>query len=161
VQRFTFPLDKVLAFKERKEVVAEGRRRQAEAVLREKEAEVTAIRDKLLQASRDFPARVGEALDKGAWLTGYWQTVRLGEALDAALKQAEKAGKEYERALAVKKQAALEVEVLANLRQQRWQEHRRVLLRAEQVQLDEIGVRRWLEAKDSKLEENEQEEIKP
>jgi flagellar export protein FliJ len=141
---FVFSLEKVLRFKQRREWLAEVGLKQAAAVLQTRASMVAALRDQVAKACDDLPATVGQALDTATWLVGYWQSVRLGEALEAAEQQARQAAKDHQQAAAQRQQAAKEVEVLLTLRKQRWSEHQQQWQKTRQEELDEISLRRWM-----------------
>jgi hypothetical protein len=144
VKPFSFPLDKVLRFKERNEWLAQAKQEQANAVLQARLAEVAALHDQLLAACNERPAKVGEPLDTAAWLVGYWQSVRLGQALDVAEERVRQAAMDYQQAANLRQQAAKEVEVLLTLRRQQHSAHRNQLQRVRQEELEEISLRTWL-----------------
>jgi hypothetical protein len=108
---------------------------------------VIALRDQIAKACDDLPASVGQALDTATWLVGYWQSVRMGQALETAEQSAAEAKKEYQQADAERKKASLEVEVLVTLRKQRWTAYQQQLQKARQEELDEISLRRWMAAR--------------
>src|SRR5579862_6842561 len=147
MKRFTFALERVLKFKERREQLAQAKQKQAAMLLQEAQAETSALSEQLERVCLRLQHKLGKPQDATTWMAVYLQSARLQQALQTATARVERAAHEFDVAAAARKQAAIEVEMLHTLRQQKWQEHRRKYEHAAQEQLDELGLNRWLGAK--------------
>jgi flagellar biosynthesis chaperone FliJ len=143
VQRFEFRLERVLKLKKQREWLAELRQMEARAALDAARAQVAVLHDQVAQSAAALQACVADALRDAAWLARHQQALRLGPLLELAEANARQADHKYQEASAARTQIATEVEALRHLRQQEWHAYRLALLRAQQEQLDEVGLRRW------------------
>jgi flagellar export protein FliJ len=143
MKRFAFALESVLRFKRRREWLAELGQKQAAAALQQARAEVVVLRDRLDGVCTRLHDKLGKTLDTAAWMAAYHQSALLAQALETATQAVDRATRTWERAAAVHKQAAMEVEVLLTLRREKEQEHRRDALQAGQEEVNEATLRRW------------------
>jgi flagellar export protein FliJ len=157
VKSFTFELDKVLKFKQHREQAAEVQQKQAAMALQAAHAKVSAIGEQLDELSLRLQTKLGKAQVTTTWIAVYLQSALLEQALQIARQDVERAARQFEKAAAARKQAAIEVETLLTLRGQKWHEFLVESERALQVGLDEIGVRRWIAARRGKPGQNETE----
>jgi flagellar biosynthesis chaperone FliJ len=148
VQRFEFRLERVLKLKKQREWLAELRQKQARAALDMARAEVAAIHDQIAQSAAVLEAGLAAAARDASWLSRHQQSLRLGRLLELAEDKARQADVKYQEASAARTQIATEVEALQHLRQQEWHTHRLSVLRAQQEQLDEVGMRLWRAGQD-------------
>jgi flagellar export protein FliJ len=149
VKRFQFRLERVLAVKERRERVAEMRQRQAQARREEARAECVRIEEHMARNAADASARLRQAAALGTWQAHYEQAAALDRLLAAARRQADEAEAQLQEANRLRIQASLEVETLRALRAREWQAYRREAARQQQNTLDELGLQRWLAAREA------------
>ncbi|MBI3408767.1 MAG: flagellar FliJ family protein [Planctomycetes bacterium] len=153
MKRFEFALERVLHFKKQRERLAEARQLEARARLQAAEAVLKELRRELEKTAMEMRARLGEGLELGAWTAGYRKVEQLGRKVSAAEEAVRLAAKHYMDASAARKQLAIEVEGLKQLRERQWHEHQAAAARAEQIMLDDIGLRRWQESAGAAWEE--------
>jgi flagellar export protein FliJ len=150
MKRFTFELERVLKFKQRREQLAQVQQRQASAALQAAKAEALTLRDQLDRACLRLQQKLGKPQDATTWLAVYLQSSLLQQALQSAGQKVEGAAANFQVAAAARQKAAVDVEMLLTLRQQKWQEHLREFQQTAQERLDELGLRRWLGARAGK-----------
>jgi len=143
MQRFEFRLERVLKLKKQREWLAELRQMEARAALDAARAQVAVLHDQVAQSAAALQTCLASAVRDAAWLARHQQALRLGPLLELAEAKARQADHMYQEASAARTQIATEVEALRHLRQQEWHAHRLARLRAQQEQLDEVGLRRW------------------
>jgi flagellar export protein FliJ len=151
MKRFTFELERVLKFKQRREQVAEVQQKQAAAALQAAKVEARALGEQLDRVCLGLQQKLGKPQNTTTWMAVYLQSARLQQALQTAVGKVESAAQLYDRAALARKQAAVEVEMLVTLRQRKWQVHCRDMQLAAQEQLDELGLRRWQAARAGQL----------
>jgi len=152
MQRFQFGLDKVLKFKERREWLAQIRQKQKAAAVQAAQAVEGELQDQLNLTCLRLQEKLGKPQDATMWMAVYAQSVRLEQALQSAKQKVEVASQELDEAAALRKQAAIEVEMLLSLRQKKWQEYRGDCQKAAQAQLDDMGLQRWIAAKAASID---------
>lgn len=141
MKRFDFRPERVLNWKRQLEKLAQQRLWRARVVLDAAEACVRALEEQLARlAGQMTPGAVGQPI---SWMDYRLQALRIGEQLEQAQARAREAQRRFDEAAAQLVQISQEVEILRQLRQQHWQAYRRELQRAEQVHLDEVGLKRW------------------
>jgi flagellar export protein FliJ len=153
VSRFKFSLERVLKHKERRERLAEMRQQRALVELRAREAAAATLRNRLESIRAELPS--AGALDLAAWLANFRHAERLTRELDQADIEVIRAARSVQEASAQRRQQALEAEALRQLRQRRQEEHVAEAARAEQLFLDEQGLRRWQQPADDTAMEQE------
>jgi len=124
------------------------RQRQAQARREEARAECVRIEEQLNQTTASASAKLRAAAILGTWQAHYAQAVALGELLAAAQRRADEAEAQLQEANRLRIQASLEVEALRALRAREWQSYRKEAARQQQNNLDELGLRRWLAARE-------------
>jgi flagellar biosynthesis chaperone FliJ len=149
VQRFEFRLERVLKLKKQRQWLAELQLKQARAALDAARAEVAALHELVARSAVALAAGLsGDA----AWLTRQQQALRLAPLIERAEGKAREADVKYQKAGAERTQIATEVEALLHLRGEEWREYRLGVLRAQQEQLDEVGMRLWRAGQDGSRE---------
>jgi hypothetical protein len=148
VQRFEFRLERVLKLKKQRQWMAELRQKQARAALDAARAEAAALHELVARSAAELAAGLAGAADDPAWLTRQQQSLRLAPLIELAEGKARKAEGEYQQASAERTRIATEVEALLHLRGEEWREHRLAVLKAQQEQLDEVGMRLWRAGQD-------------
>jgi flagellar protein FliJ len=149
VKRFEFRLERVLRLKRQRARLAELNQKRARLAVEAVEARIAALREELARDALGLAAKIGQALPVGAWQSVQVRAARLGRDLLAAETDLRKAAEELERAAATRARAATEEEALLYLRRHAEEAHREAMARAEQVQLDELGLLRWRAARDA------------
>lgn len=143
MRRFDFSLDRVLRLKRQVLRLAELRQRQAHADHAAAAAEVERLARGLDDAAEALGRDVGRPLPAAAWLGRAEQAARANRLLEAAHAAARATAERLRAADRVRAQAATEVEALVQLRDHRLREFHRAVGRAEQADLDAVGLRRW------------------
>jgi flagellar export protein FliJ len=143
VKRFEFHLQRVLQFKERNERLAEARQQAALADLQRCEAEMAALGQQLHEVATSQQTQPGKVLNLAGWLTLHRKAEQLRQALLQAEQQTRQARVRYAQASRERRDRAVEAEALRKLRQRQSLSHREAVEHAEQVALDDIGLRRW------------------
>lgn len=147
MKRFEFPLDRVLRVKRQLERAAEMEQQKAAAGVDAAHRELGVQRENLRRFADKIAASVGKAVSPHSWTVASDG----GEHLDEAIRRAEVAVAEAEKVLAAaaaaRSKIAAEVEALATLRQQQWDLWSRENQTKVQSELDEVGLRRWMAAR--------------
>jgi len=143
VQRFEFRLERVLKLKKQREWLAELRQKQARVALEAARAEAAILQEQIAQSAAALAAHLADPARDASWVARHQQALRLGPLLELAEAKSRQANEKYRQASAARTQVATEVEALLHLRQQEWHAHRLIVLRAQQEQLDEVGMRQW------------------
>ncbi len=140
MSKFAFSLDGVLRYKRQREQMAELREMQARAALDLARQRVDELKEQLRQAAENMaePPRPPDS-----WPARFERTIRIGDALHAAIRVMEQAEQALLEATKERVRWSTEVESLKLLREQQLAEHQHTQQRAEQVRLDELGMRRW------------------
>ncbi len=141
MRRFVFSLEQLLKVKEQHERLAKLRQQQALVSREAAAAQVLALEQILADAA--VRVQRPDGVDPVALATRQEHASRLATRLHGARVAEQRAFRELEEATRRLRQAAVDVEALLTLRQQQWQEHRRTLLRQQQEQLDDHGMRAW------------------
>lgn len=143
MQRFEFRLERVLKVKQQRERLAEMRQKQARVALDAARADVAALNDQIARNAAEYEARLGRG-GAADGLLGLWQqSARFADQMSFLEARVHQAAAHYQAASAARAQIATEVEALLGLRRQKWEEHRLLAQRAQQEQLDDVGMRRW------------------
>jgi flagellar FliJ protein len=146
VKRFEFNLDGMLRVKRQLERLAELEVQKAQQRVAEAVARVHALSDQLAAASDRMAARVGQAMAAGEWAAAFERAERLGEQIATAKLDVQATEQGLESARRERVQVATDVEALSTLRGQKWEQWRQEVAAAQQEQLDEVGLRRWMAA---------------
>jgi flagellar FliJ protein len=150
MQRFEFRLERVLKLKKQREWLAELRQKQARAALEIARAELAVLHEQIAQCAAVLQDGLAAASRDALWLSRHQQALRLAPRVELAEAKAHQADLKYREASTARTQIAAEVEALQHLRQQEAQAHRLALLRAQQEQLDEVGLRQWRAGQDGR-----------
>lgn len=145
MKRFEFRLERILKLKKQQKWLAEMHQKQAQAALDAAQAELAPLQDQLTTALAELQQGAPDA----SWLGRYQHSTRLADLVALAQAKVLAAETEYELACEARKQMAAEVESLLLLRGQEWQAYRYDLQRAQQDLLDEVGMRRWRDERQS------------
>jgi flagellar export protein FliJ len=148
VQRFEFRLERVLKLKKQREWLAELHQKQARAALDVARAELAVVHEQIAHSAALLQAGLAAAGCDALWLSRHQQVLRLAPRLELAEAKLQQADVKYREASAARTQIATEVEALEHLRQEEAQTHRLAVLRAQQEQLDEVGMRLWRAGQD-------------
>ena len=146
MKRFLFRLERVLKLKQQRERLAELRQQQARQLVEAARAEVSRLTEQLQQTAGALRGKGAGPVPAGTWIAHYVHSAQLGQALESAEVHVQRALQRLQEAAAQRTKIAQEVEALQHLRGQQWQEHSQDMMRAEQVRLDELGMRRWTAA---------------
>jgi flagellar export protein FliJ len=149
MKRFQFRLERVLSLKERHERLAEMRQQQARAQWDAARAECIRIEEELAQTTASAAQRLRQAAALGTWQAHYEQAAALDDLFAAAQRRVVEAEKLLQEANRLRIQASLEVETLRDLRAREWREYREQVARHRQNNLDELGLQRWLKAREA------------
>lgn len=147
MKRFDFRLQRVLKLKQQRERLAELRQRQARQVLDAARAEVARLWEQLGHTAGALTGKLGGAVPASAWVAHYDHSVQLSKILETAEAREQRAEQGVQEAAALHTRIAQEVEALLCLRGQQWASHWQEVARADQVRLDELGLRRWRAAR--------------
>jgi flagellar export protein FliJ len=148
VKAFEFRLERVLNVKRQRERLAELRCKQCLLELEGARARVRGFEEMLANAAHEAAVQLGQSLTASAWTASEEQAVRIDKALEQAEAACRQADSRYQQAKEALRQIAVEVEALVTLRNEQVQAHRLALQRAQQEQLDDVGLRRWLDAQE-------------
>jgi len=147
MKRFDFPLDRLLKVKRQLERLAEMEQLRCTQLLDQSRKKVLAIQQQLQDASDAISARIGNSFDPRQWAS----IAEYSEGLTRAIVVAEREVSVAENQLALAAQEliqiATEVEALKTLREQQWEKWKAEFQKADQERLDELGLRRWMQAR--------------
>src|SRR4051812_24703775 len=115
------------------------RQQQARLVFDAALAEVSRHEARLAEAADGGVEAYRRAAALGAWQARSEQVAALGQAVEAARREARKAEQKWQEAGLARSRIASEVEALLVLRRQQWEAHQAEAARREQEQLDELG----------------------
>jgi flagellar protein FliJ len=146
VKRFEFSLDRLLKVKRQLESLAELEQQKAESAVQEAHAVVAQLQEQLARVAEGVNGHVGHAMSPHQWVNAYQLSDRLGQSLAIAEQVAEKAELRWTEARRERAQVAAEVEALDTLQHQQKEKWQREYEAANQEQLDDIGLRRWMAA---------------
>lgn len=141
--RFRFSLEPALRYKERRERLAEIAQLHALGRKQACAAEVNRLRQSLEMAAQFLHGRMATGFDVTTWLATMRQTEQLGKSLQAARDREREADRQFQEAVKVYQQAAREAEALRTLKQQQHHDYLEATARAEQIDLEQIALRRW------------------
>ncbi|VTT97899.1 : FliJ [Gemmataceae bacterium] len=154
MKRFEFALDQVLKVKRQLERFAELEQQRAAAAAERAAAARQQLNDQLARVAERFTSAVGSAMAPGQWAAASDLTERLGYSLARAEEEVAVAERHLRDASQKRTALATEVEALQTLRQQQWEQWKRDSQKAEQGQLDEVGLRRWMTARDRRTSDS-------
>lgn len=149
MQRFRFSLERVLRLKKQRKRLAEARQAETLARLREIEAEEEVLKRELQKTALGMQEKLAQGLNLTNWLNAFRQAESIGKSMaNAQARRLVAVGRVAEAAAALR-QVAQETEALIQLRERHWQAYREAVNKTEQIQLDDLGLRRWRGAEDS------------
>jgi flagellar export protein FliJ len=140
MKSFAFSLESVLAYKHQRERMAEMLEMKVRAVVEAARRRVEEVQEQL---KRLADRMVQAPVPPDSWPARFEQSNRLGDSLRAAQLEMEKAELALREATRERVRWSTEVESLKILREQQLEEFLREQERVEQVELDELGMRRW------------------
>lgn len=147
MKRFEFSLERLLKVKRQLERMAEMEQARAAREVAEARSKLDSLKNRLVEISRSLEGSVSRGVVPGLWLNVYAMSEKLSQEIEAAEAKVVVA----EEALSViakrRATASTEVEVLSSLRGQRYEEWRQESAAKVQEQLDEVTMRRWMDAR--------------
>jgi flagellar export protein FliJ len=143
VKQFEFSLDRLLRLKRQMEHVAELEQRRARQAADQARARLEGLRDQLARISDRFASAVGRAMAPQQWASASDLAERLGQSIHEHEQEVARAEQRLTDATQERAQLATEVEAIATLRGQQWEQWRREAAKADQERLDEVGLRQW------------------
>jgi flagellar FliJ protein len=143
VKRFEFHLDGLLRVKRRQEHLAELEQQKAQFAVHQASARLDHLRDEMARLSDSLAARVGQAVPADRWVTAYDLLDKMGRQIESAEGELQLAERRLDDARQARVQVSTEVEAIDTLRQQRWDQWKQDVARADQERLDELSVRMW------------------
>lgn len=144
MKRFEFRLERVLKVKQQRQWLVDLQMKRARAKVEAARAEAAVLQNRMRTEAEALAAKIGTVIDPGVWTAHYEVSRVLSLSIDTAEGKVRQATQEFQQIGALRRQIATEVEALLSLRQRDWEIYRQDLLREQQGQLDEIGLRRWL-----------------
>lgn len=148
MKRFEFSLDRLLRVKRQLERLAELEQRRAFEATEQARARLQTLQDQLTRISDQFAAAVGRAMTPYQWASASDIAERLGKSIHTAEQEVTQAEQKLLSAAQERAQLATEVEAISTLRRQQWDLWRQEAQKADQNQLDEVGLRLWQNARD-------------
>ncbi len=143
MKRFEFSLDRLLRVKRQLERLAEWEQQRALQAVEQARATVESLRAQLARIADQFNRAIGRTMTPQQWVSAADMAERLGHALRTAEQELTSAEQRLLTAAQERAQLATEVEAIATLRRQQWEQWRREAQKADQEQLDEVGLRLW------------------
>lgn len=147
MNRFEFSLDRLLKVKRQLERLAELEQQRARDAADQARAKLAGFQDQLARVSEQFTAAVGRPMVPNQWAVASDMSERLGHSIRASEQEVTAAEEKLLAASQERAQLATEVEALATLRQQQWDQWRQEARQADQERLDELIQRRWQAAR--------------
>lgn len=146
MKRFQFSLERVLKLKEQRQKLAEQHQRQALAAVEALRATLRELQDQLSTKAEEIQGQLGTPLPSGEWIARYQHSAFIEKAIERAELELQQAVQRLSEADTRRKQITTEVEALLHLRERQWEDHAEETRHQEQIQLDDIGMRRWISA---------------
>ena len=147
MKRFEFNLDGLLRVKRQLEHLAELEQLKAQQAVLDARARVVELRGQQTELSDALTATVGRVMPANRWATAFEMIERVGQQIEAAERAHQAAERKLADASQERVQVSTEVEALRTLRQQQWDKWRQEAAQADQENLDELGLRRWMAAR--------------
>lgn len=148
MKRFEFSLERVLKVKRQQEKLAELEVQRARELVEIACNSLRSLQDQLNRLSEEFAAAVGSTMTPTRWSSASDMADRIGQSIRLAEQEVAAAESRLHAASQERAQVCTEVEALATLRQQRWEQWRAEAQKADQDRLDEVGLRLWQAARD-------------
>lgn len=147
MKQFEFSLDRLLKVKRQLERLAELEQLRAREAVDRARAILDKLRSQLARVSEQITASVGQTLPSHHWIAAANLSERIGESIRLSELEVEQAEQKLLAAAEQRAQLATEVEALATLRRQKWEQWQQEVQRADQDRLNELGLRRWQQAR--------------
>lgn len=147
MKRFEFSLDRLLKVKRQLERLAEMEQRRAREAVDRARAILEDLRNQLTRVSDQFAASVGRPMASHQWSAAADLSERIGQSIRVTEQEVEQAEQKLLAAAEHRAQVATEVEALDTLRRQQWDQWQHEAQRADQDRLDDLGLRRWQQAR--------------
>ncbi|WP_020468452.1 flagellar export protein FliJ [Zavarzinella formosa] len=144
MQKFEFPLERLLKIRRQQERLAELEVMRAIAAVDAAKARVEELREKLRRHSEQMTQFVGRTLSPHEWVAGCDFSNHLGQSITQALKEVGLAEQRVAEASAKRTEVASEAEAMQSLRDQQYSQFKQELQKFDQERVDEAGLRRWL-----------------
>jgi flagellar FliJ protein len=155
VKRFRFGLEHLLKVKEQRERLAEARVAQARQELTLCQERIEKLNGELGEVALRLERLLGKVLPAETWAGTFDQSSRLERAIREAEVKLVKAEAALRDAIQARTRISTEVEALETLREQHLDAYRQDLQRAEQIRLDEISMRQWIQKLRKDLESSQ------
>ena len=146
MQKFEFPLERLLQVRRQQERLAEIEQLRSVAALDAARGRVRDLRAECERMSTNLLAAVGQTIAPHRWAADRAEVARLGDAVAAAEAAASAAAEALRVAARKRSVVAAEVEAIETLRREQMDNFRREFAKVEQDQVDEAGRRRWAAA---------------
>ena len=146
MKRFEFSLERLLRVKRQQERLAELEQRRAQDAAEQARARLDSFRDQLSGISDRYAAAIGRIMTPMQWASASDMTERLGNSIRLSEQEVAQAEQKLLSAAQERAQFATEVEAICTLRQQQWTAWRQEAQKADQNQMDEVGLRLWQKA---------------
>ena len=148
MKRFEFSLERLLRVKRQQERLAELEQRRAQDAAEQARARLDGFRDQLSRISDRYAAAIGRIMTPMQWASASDMTERLGNSIRLSEHEVAQAEQKLLTAAQERAQLATEVEAICTLRQQQWTAWRQDAQKADQDQMDEVGLRLWQKSQD-------------
>jgi flagellar protein FliJ len=148
--RFEFPLERLLKVKRQLERLVEMEQARAAMAVAEARDRVEGLKNRLRDVSTAMQGSIVRGVMPGNWDNVYAVSEHLGHEIERAEGTAKIAEEKLAAVAKKRTAAATEVEVLASIRGERWEEWQQKSAAKAQEQLDEVTMRRWMLAKASR-----------
>lgn len=145
MKRFQFSLHRLLQVKQLREQLAEAQVAQARRQVELAHEQIARLQVALAEVAARLEKAVGHTLGVESWAGWFDQSNRLERALRLAEQHLAQAEQVLNQAIHTRTRISTEVETLDTLRQQHWELFRQEAQRIEQDNLDELGLRRWMQ----------------
>lgn len=142
MKKFLFRLERLLRFHQQRQKQAELRVGQAALERAAALADQVRIQHQIERACQ-LNESVGGLIDPGARLNAVWHVEQLGLVLTAAQEKLKLADRRFRDAERERMEITKNVEGLLHLRAQQQSEHRDEAARQQQIELDEVVMRKW------------------
>ena len=144
MKRFEFSLDRLLRVKRQVERIAELEQQRAREAVEKSRQHLQSLHEQLDRVSEHYSSSIGTAMAPHQWASASDTSERLGHSIASAERELETDETRLLAAAQERASVATEVEALATLRQQQWDEWSQQARQADQSRLDEVGLRLWM-----------------
>lgn len=151
MKRFEFSLDRLLRVKRQLERLAELEQQRAQKAVEQARAALQELQDQLARISDRFSHAIGRPMTPQQWVSASDMAERLGKSIQTAEQEVAQAEQKLIAAAQERALIATEVEAIAILRRQQWEQWQQEARKADQDRLDEVSLRLWQNARDEEL----------